>query len=278
MINSVSFQNILTKICGFFSRSRNRFVKSVFIRVYTRLYDVDLQDANRKSFNQYSSFEDFFTRELDPKSRPICRSEDSIVSPVDGKVAQVGVLKKGSLVQAKGLDFSLEDLLQGSPRSLEGGWYATIYLSPRDYHRIHSPLPAVLKQTTFIPGTKFPVNDKASHAIPDLFTRNLRLVCEFESVGVRHYAIYVGALIVAGIKTRWDGTDTQAKKVGHHHFENLFFDRGEELARFVLGSTVILVFPSELGCLEKIQVGDQVKFGQQIGTITSLNERTEPDQ
>ena len=252
---------------GALSRSTNWFVKTVFISIFRKIYQVDLTDAQRKSPRDYASFEDFFTRELDPSARPICDEVDSIVSPVDGVVAQSGTVQSDTLVQAKGLEYSLNALLGEPASQYEGGDYVVLYLSPKDYHRIHAPLTLNLEKTTEIPGLRFPVNAAAATTVPDLFARNVRLVCHFKNNGVGFIGVFVGALIVSGIKTRFDSLQTPFAQQISRSFDQLTFEKGEELARFVLGSTVILVLPAALGRFDSVAPGEAVRLGQKIGTL-----------
>ena len=252
---------------GRLSRSSNWFVKTIFIHIFQRIYNVDLSEAARKKPAQYSSFEDFFTRELETGARPVCTDLDAVISPVDGTVAQLGTIQDYSLVQSKGLEFSLSSLIGENRSELEGGQYLTLYLAPKDYHRIHSPLSLTLENSRAIPGSMYPVNAAATETVADLFARNVRLVCRFNSRGIVHYGIFVGALIVAGIKTRFDSAQTPYLAESSQDHKNLEFQRGDELARFVLGSTVILIMPSILGHFDAVKIGDPVRLGQRIGTL-----------
>ena len=254
---------------GYLSRSTNWFIKTVFIHIFKRIYKVDLNQAARTSVREYRSFEDFFTRELAPDSRPIFPDRSAIVSPVDGEVAQIGVIREGTLIQAKGLTYSISALVRESVGFLEGGHYLVIYLAPKDYHRIHAPADLSLESCRTIPGTRFPVNQQAVLTVPDLFTRNIRLACKCSTNGINHYAIYVGALIVAGIKTQFEDGSTPYKKETSASFENSVFQKGEEMARFVLGSTVILAIPKELGRFAGILPGQTLRLGQKIGSLNT---------
>lgn len=252
---------------GALSRSSNWFVKTTFIQIFKSIYKVDLREAARKTPGQYTNFEDFFTRELETGTRPICPDIDGVTSPVDGTVAQLGTIQDHSLVQSKGLEFSLSSLIRENTEELEGGQYITLYLAPKDYHRIHAPLALSIENTRAIPGTMFPVNASAAESVADLFARNVRLVCRFSTNGINHYGIFVGALIVSGIKTRFDCEQTPYATESSQDHENLEFQRGEELARFVLGSTVILIMPSDLGSFDQVNMGDTVRLGQRIGSL-----------
>lgn len=252
---------------GMLSRSSNWLVKTAFIRIFKRIYKVDLSEAARKTPSEYSNFEDFFTRELEAEARPICEDTGAIVSPVDGTVAQHGTIKHDTLVQSKGLEFTVSSLLGDATSNLEGGQYLTLYLAPKDYHRIHAPLSLSIEHTRAIPGSMFPVNAAAAKTVTDLFARNVRLVCRFNTGGIRHYGIFVGALIVAGIKTRFECAQTPYFAESSQDHSNLEFRRGDELARFVLGSTVILIMPSVLGEFDPIGEGDCVRMGQRIGML-----------
>ena len=273
LLQSRLVQTVLTRFMGRLSRSTNAFVKTCFIQIYLRLYQVDLTDAIRKLPSEYRNFEDFFTRELAQSARPICADPNALVSPVDGVVAEQGLVAEGVLIQAKGISYQLNDLLGGSVTLAAGTEFATLYLAPKDYHRIHAPMDLTLEDTVEIAGTRYPVNTKAVQSVPDLFTQNVRLVCRFSSNGKTLYAVFVGALIVAGIRTTFDGGNTPyAANAQLRRLHSLHYSKGEELARFVLGSTVILIVPPELGSLDHIRKGDTIRMGQRIGSLASVQE------
>ena len=230
------------------------------------MYKVDLGEAERQSTSDYESFQDYFTRELKSSARPIDAQSTSIISPVDGTVAVVGQVDQDTAFQAKGLNYSIESLLQNPEETYRNAQYTTIYLAPSNYHRIHVPLASKLVGARAIKGSMFPVNDAAVSCVPDLFARNVRLVCYFESASGPYVMVLVGALVVAGIELTWPGPNTPYKTTKDYSFESIEFKKGAELARFTLGSTVILLMPTSTGDLSQIAENDVVRFGQSIGT------------
>lgn len=198
-------QHGLSRLAGYFARSQTPWIRRAFIQVFSRAYGVDLSEAGRSSLNDYDSFNDFFTRELRTDARPIATDPLALLCPADGIISQAGRLTDDKLIQAKGTRYSLGSLTGRELPQFHGGTFATVYLAPCDYHRVHLPVTARLKRTTAIPGALFSVNAKTEAAISDLFCRNERLVCHFESEHGDMLVILVGALIVASIETDWSG-------------------------------------------------------------------------
>ncbi|MHA7817756.1 MAG: archaetidylserine decarboxylase [Pseudohaliea sp.] len=229
---------------------RPRWLKHAVIRAFVRHYGVDLAEAERPFPEAYGSFNDFFTRALKPGTRPL--ADAPVVSPVDGAVSQGGAIDGERIFQAKGRAFSLPALLGGDElraASYRGGAFATLYLSPRDYHRVHMPCDGRLAAMRYVPGRLFSVNAATAAGVDRLFARNERLVCHFEGPLGPFAMVLVGAMIVAGIETTWAG------RVAPPPRRNTLTDyaappapvsltRGEEMGRFCLGSTVILLFPA----------------------------------
>ena len=192
-------QHILTRCMGVLADVKLPFIKNWAIRFFIWHYDVNMQEALEENPNNYSTFNAFFTRFLKPNVRPICRKQNAIISPADGKISQFGLINEGRLIQAKGHYFNLHDLL-GADDSLTqlflDGNFATFYLSPKDYHRVHMPLTGTLKEMIYVPGKLFSVNDNASQTIPQLFSRNERVICLFETAAGSMAVILIGAMIV----------------------------------------------------------------------------------
>ena len=240
-------QQLLTRIVGWFAASKTHWLKQTMINGFFRIYKVVMQEAVRTNASDYINFNDFFTRELNPDTRPLPGSPREWVSPCDGAISAVGNIQKNTLIQAKGVDYPLHRLLGSSSnetQSFEQGSFATIYLSPSNYHRIHMPCNGRLEQCTYIPGRLFSVSPATTRALPNLFCRNERLICHFLDDANRPFIMaLVGAMIVGGIATTWHGPFLrQAKKsIIDVPTPALQFKQGEEMGRFFLGSTVILV-------------------------------------
>ena len=241
-------------------------------------FGINLSEAEREQVNDYKSFNDFFTRALKPGIRPIEGENNEFVSPVDGAVSQFGTIHNKALIQAKGRTYRLIDLLGGDTAQAEKfaeGEFATLYLSPKDYHRIHMPIAGKLVKTTFVPGKLFSVNQLTAAHVPNLFARNERLVCEFETERGTVIMVLVGAMIVASIETVWSGVVAPfQRKISQHQFESrqLDFTRGEEMGRFRLGSTVILLTQKDtLQWHEQIKKDAHIKLGQILQADTTNN-------
>lgn len=263
--------HLLSRFVGVFAESEWSFIKLPLMRFFLNRFQIDLSEAQRESITDYRNFNDFFTRALKDNARPIEGSADDWVSPVDACISQFGRISEGKLIQAKGKSYTLADLLGGdvlAAKQYEGGEFATLYLSPKDYHRIHMPLDAKLVKTTFVPGKLFSVNPLTAQTVSRLFARNERLVCEFESEKGNFIMVLVGAMVVASIETTWSGIVAPfQKKIIQQSLNSasLDFNKGEEMGRFRLGSTVILAFQKDqIQWHEQITHGATVKLGQKI--------------
>jgi len=251
--------------------------KNFIIQHFIRHYQVDMQIAEQSDPRSYRNFNEFFTRSLLSSERPVDASPVSIVSPVDGSVSQLGRIDGDTILQAKGKYFSLHSLLANDKDTSDqfvGGGFATIYLSPRDYHRIHIPVDARLIKMTYVPGDLFSVNEATSKAVDRLFARNERLICLFETQFGLLATILVGAIFVGSMETVWQGEITPVRprrlrvwNYGPASNSQTNFNKGEEIARFNMGSTVILLFePERMAWSEPLQSGSKVRMGQLIGT------------
>lgn len=234
-----------------------------------------MSEALQEDPTAYANFNDFFTRELKPGAREILADPTQLVSPADGAISELGLLEHGQLLQAKGINYSLTRLLGGNlekAKPFMGGSFATIYLSPKDYHRVHMPLQGRLLETIYVPGKLFSVNQATADNVPGLFARNERLVCFFETPVGPMALILVGAMIVAGIETVWDGqVAPPAHKLTLKDFSNpqpVVLEKGQEMGRFKLGSTAILVFgPGAVEWREELQNGTPVKLGEALASL-----------
>jgi phosphatidylserine decarboxylase len=252
-----------------FRIARVRWVpfKNLAIRLYTKLKTVDMTEAVIEDKYAFEHLNAFFTRALKPECRPMDADADWIC-PVDGTVSQAGAIEQGRIFQAKGCDYSLLELLGGDESlaaQFHNGRFATLYLSPKDYHRIHMPCDATLRQMAYIPGRLFSVAEHTVSAIPRLFARNERCVCTFETENGPMVMVLVGAINVAAIETVWHGLVTAdnggISRIGYTG-EEVRLRRGEEMGRFNLGSTVIVIGPGELEWQAGIQAGCTVRLGQ----------------
>ena len=256
----------LTKGAGRLATVEVAFIKNFLIKQFIKFYRVDMTPANRQLPEQFTCFQDFFTRELKSAARPIQGNPNSIVSPVDGTIASWGSYTNNTLIQYKQTTTNLFNLTL-SNRIGESGQYAIIYLSPSDYHRVHSPLSAELVGVSRIGGTRFSVNP-ANHAnIDGLYERNVRVNCHLRTAHGELLFALVGAMIVSSLKTKWDDQSPPKASVIEKELGPRPFSAGEEMARFCLGSTVILVIPDGVGELYSFEVGQTLKLGEEIGTI-----------
>jgi phosphatidylserine decarboxylase len=261
-------QHLLSRTAGAFASTEHSWISGPFIRTFARAYDVDMEEAERTELADYRSFNDFFTRALKPEARPIDDGENTLVCPADGAVSQAGTITNGELLQAKGIRYSFEALADScAAETYEGGSFLTVYLSPKDYHRVHVPSAGTLKRSVAIPGSLFSVNSATEAEVHGLFARNERLVMEFETPHGKMLVIMVGALIVASIETVWDGPPSPYhEKAEHSH--DIILDKGAEMGRFLLGSTVILAFEKDRVHLDPaLAPGVPVRMGQRIGEI-----------
>jgi phosphatidylserine decarboxylase len=248
--------------------------KNFLIRTVARRYHIDLAEAESGDCSAYPHFNAFFTRALKPGARPLDPDPDAVLCPADGRISQAGRIEHGRIFQAKGFDFGTGELLGDDARAVpyHDGSFITVYLSPRDYHRVHMPLAGELVETVHVPGRIFGVAPFAVDSIPRLFARNERLVCHFTSALGPFSVVLVGAMLVSGIATIWDGVviPPYADTIMRRDFRNrgIWLKRGAELGRFEMGSTVIVLLPAKLGRFsEKLAPGQAVKVGQKVGSL-----------
>lgn len=265
--------HLVSRLVGFFAESHRSFIKRPLMKFFVRRFGIDMSEAERESLEDYQNFNDFFTRSLKPGIRPIEGEPSDWVSPVDARISQFGPIQDGQIIQAKGRTYSVTQLFGGDSEMAahyQQGEFITLYLSPKDYHRIHMPLRARLIKTTFIPGRLFSVNPLTANSIDRVFARNERLVCEFESVRGRFTMVLVGAMVVASIETVWSGIVAPFKRriVQRSYQEpTLTFEKGEEMGRFRLGSTVILLIENnQISWHDDIGNEEIVRLGQRLNT------------
>ena len=267
-------QHLISRGAGLLASSTNPFIKNTFINWFANKYDIDMRDAIEQNPEAYASFNDFFTRALKPDARPIDTGQ-SLVSPADGAISQLGAIEDGRIFQAKGQSFTLLELVGGKSEDAEpyqDGNFATIYLSPRDYHRVHMPLAGKLTHMTHVPGDLFSVNTVTAQHVPRLFARNERVVCHFETDRGPMAVVLVGAMIVASIYTPWAGiVAPQKKQVRHFNYQaskTLTLEKGDEMGRFLLGSTAVVLTPrNTLQWHEHLGENSPVRMGQSIASL-----------
>lgn len=248
--------------------------KNLLIRQITRRFNVDLDEAAEPNIDAYPHFNAFFTRALKAGARPMSDNADTLLCPADGHISQSGVIHAGRIFQAKGQEFSAAELLGDAEAAqpYTEGQFITVYLSPRDYHRVHMPLAGTLASTTHVPGRIFSVAPKAVESIPRLFARNERLVCHFEGAHGPFVVVLVGALLVSSVSTVWGDLEIPpyASSVNTRDYrgQSIRLERGAELGRFNMGSTVIVLLPTAGPSLDSTLAAEQaVRVRQTIGSV-----------
>jgi phosphatidylserine decarboxylase len=251
----------LSRLVGLLAKSNTQWLKNICIRLFINIYKVDMRESARKTPAEFSTFNDFFTRELRPGARTI---RGSITCPADGKVSAVGRIERNQIFQAKGLTYSLQKLLATERvGTFIDGSFITIYLAPSNYHRVHFPVTNDLRSATYVPGRLFSVNQVTAANVPDLFADNERLVCNLSTAAGSAAIIMVGAMIVAGIKSAWNDDPYEAGCLKSETFDDpQHYEMGTELGQFYLGSTAIILLPGKVDW--KVQAADIVRFGDAL--------------
>ncbi|UCH42046.1 MAG: phosphatidylserine decarboxylase [Gammaproteobacteria bacterium] len=261
----------VSRVVYFVTRLRGPQVKPM-ITWFVEKYGVDMNDAAQSEIDYYQTFNEFFTRALKDGIRPVAAGDNTLACPCDGIVSQAGAIRAGDILQAKGRTYSVLELLGGDTdmaAQFADGRFATIYLSPRDYHRLHMPLDANLIRMIHVPGRLFSVAEWTVEEIPRLFARNERLVCYFETSAGPMVMVLVGAINVSAIETVWSGQviPPRGKKISEFDYSHTRkeISKGDEMGRFNMGSTVILLTGDNVEWLANITAGEPVQMGQQIG-------------
>ncbi len=267
-------QHTLSRLLARLANARSPAIKNFLIRQFVRHYQVNLSEAQPPEPEGYATFNEFFTRALQPDARPVNNEPQGLISPADGVVSQIGRVQRGRLIQAKDHTYSVRELLGGDGQQAQrfaDGAFATIYLSPRDYHRVHMPLAGQLVATRYVPGKLFAVNATTARGIPGLFARNERLVCTFATEIGEMVLVLVGAMFVAGIETVW-----KAHYPPHIHALETFtaltpsvttFAKGAEMGRFKFGSTVVALLPPAVAWQARFAPGVSVRMGEKLGSF-----------
>lgn len=264
----------LTAFAGCMAEVRNPKIKNLLIEQFIKKYKVNMSEALIEDPKAYSCFNDFFIRRLKPESRPLACAD--IISPVDGYVSEIGPIIEGQLIQAKGKNYTVNELLgttkNTNPR-FDQGQFATLYLSPKDYHRVHMPMTGTLTSMNYIPGALFSVQPTTARVIPKLFARNERLVVHFETEVGPMIMVFVGATVVGAIGTTWHGDIKRIKNsIAFDYTKDQapqLFKQGDEIGYFKLGSTVVLLFAkgASMQWNASLSAGKPIQFGQELGAL-----------
>jgi phosphatidylserine decarboxylase len=265
-------QHALSRLVLLATRVRTPWFKNWLVRGFLKLYPIDMTEAAQNDPLSFGSFNEFFTRALKPGARTVAAGLTAIACPADGTISEAGEIDGERLLQAKGRSFSLTELLAAQPwaRSFEGGSFATIYLAPFNYHRVHMPLRGDLKETVYVPGRLFSVNAITASHVPKLFARNERVLTLFDTAFGQVALVMVGALNVGSIATVWAGDITPAahRVMTRLPARDLSLEKGAELGRFNMGSTVILLFQQgRARWLVDVRAGAIVRLGQSLGSL-----------
>lgn len=267
--------HLISRLAGCLAECRLPWLKNAFIKAFIRHFKVDMREAQIEEPTEFEHFNAFFTRALKDGARPLDPAEDAILNPCDGAISQLGRVEQGRIFQAKGHSFSVMELLGGDHQRAApfmGGEFATVYLSPKDYHRVHMPLAGTLREMVYVPGRIFSVNTVTAEGVPELFARNERVVCLFDTERGPMAMVLVGAMIVASVETVWAGLVTPPKRtlksVRYDEAARapIHLDKGAEMGRFKLGSTVILLFgPQQARWAADLAALSPVRMGESIG-------------
>ncbi|MBA2657294.1 MAG: phosphatidylserine decarboxylase [Tatlockia sp.] len=263
----------LTHFAGFMARIKTPVIKNWLIQDFIKRYNVNMNEAREENPENYACFNDFFIRHLKSECRPL--AEADILSPVDGSISELGLIEEGKILQAKGRYYTVNELLASNANlstKFNHGRFATVYLAPKDYHRVHMPIDGQLKEMIYVPGRLFSVQPTTARVLPQLFARNERLVCFFETQLGLMAMVLVGATIVGAIGTRWQGDIKRSRQRQQLNLasiseEQAFVKKGEEMGYFKLGSTVVLLFADgeKFHWQENLKAGSSIRYGQALG-------------
>lgn len=266
---------LLSSLARRLAYSRNPAIKQWLIDAVVRRFGVDLDEAAEPDPHAYPSFNAFFTRALKPGARIADADPRALLMPADGHISQCGPIEGGTIFQAKGRSFTTAELLGDAEaaKPFENGLFATVYLSPRDYHRVHMPWTGTLRETVHVPGRLFSVGTAAVRDVPGLFARNERLVCHFDTDFGPMACVMVGALLVSGVETVWSGVEipAYADRVTKKDWRDkgIVVERFAEMARFNYGSTVIVLLPPGVAKLDtELRAEMPVRLGQRLATLS----------
>ncbi len=276
-------KQLISQQAGWCAGRQAGWLTQLMIKAFARYYDVNMKEAQNPQFSSYRTFNEFFIRPLRSGARPVCCEADALTCPADGTISQLGAIRQGELIQAKQHNYSLEALLAGNyqlAKEFQDGLFTAIYLAPQDYHRVHMPCKAVLREMIYVPGDLFSVNPLTTASVPNLFARNERVICIFDSVYGPMAQILVGATIVGSIETVWAGTVSPPREgiIRRWTYPTageegaVCLDKGEEMGRFKLGSTVINLFaPGKINFGARLNSGAVTRVGEILATAISLS-------
>ena len=270
----VAPQHLLSRTAGWFADCEIENVKNFLIKNFINYFNVNMTEAAEPDYKKYQSFNKFFTRALAEGARPLADG-NCVLSPADGAISQLGRIQEGRILQAKGQHYSALELLAGNKTLADhftNGAFTTIYLSPRDYHRVHAPISGTLCDMIYVPGDLFSVNNTTANHVPRLFARNERLITVFDTEIGKVAVILVGAMIVAGIETVWAGQISPPTKNTITMFEknpkDIRLQKGDELGRFKLGSTVVMLFEKDKVLLnDNLEASTPIQMGDKLAAI-----------
>ena len=275
-------QHALSKLMYRLSRHRIRWLTRLQIRGWIWLFGVNMEEAELPHPKDYPHFNAFFTRALREGARPGVAAENVVICPIDGRISQIGTVRDGQLLQAKGWNYSLVGLLGGPAARaapFQQGQFVTLYLAPKDYHRIHMPMAGRLREMIYLPGRLFSVSPLTVNGVPQLFARNERVVNIFDTAVGPMVLVFVGAILVGSIETVWAGQITPPYRHQPHHWayagkDALLFERGQEIGRFNMGSTVILIAPlATIQWRSSLYSGARVQMGEILGQLPHANQK-----
>lgn len=257
---------VISKAAGKFTNSRP---SKILIKPYSKLYKINLNEIE-KPINEYKNMTEFFTRKLSEGARNFNLQSNIVSSPVDGTVSEFGNINEGSLIQAKGINYTVENLIGDKKLAskYKNGSFITIYLSPKDYHRIHIPLDSKLMSYSYIRGRLFPVNSIGVKEVKGLFTKNERLISNFQYDNSHYSLVKVGAFIVGSVKVNYENNINYKEKIFIEDIkEDIKFSKGDEIGKFEFGSTIILLFENKIDFSDNIKSGSKINLGEDIGTL-----------
>lgn len=274
----------ITIIAGYLADKNIPLFTQISIRLFCKLYDINMSEFKKNRFSDYSTFNDFFTRSLKTHSRPIKTTNNQVSFPCDGTISQFGQIVNGRLFQAKNISYSLNSLLAEKSNFINmfyDGLFITIYLSPKDYHRVHMPYDGIIEKMMYIPGNLLSLKLSNSNKIHGVFTKNERLICIINTLYGKIAQILIGSTIVGSINVKWNGCVNKKhdKEIKYWTYpkkneENcIFIKKGEEMGRFQLGSTVINLFEKNFIKLNKnLYKGLKIKLGEYLGDLINSKE------
>lgn len=277
-------KHAISRLVGKLAAAKMGWFTTKLIDIFIKAYNINMSEAKLKNASNFATFNDFFTRELEEGARTIDPDTSALCYPVDGAISQQGDIIEGKLIQAKGFNYSLTSLLGGDARTaapFQQGKFSCIYLAPKDYHRIHMPMAATLREMIYVPGELFSVNPLTANNVPDLFARNERVVTLFDTEHGALAMVLVGATIVASIETTWAGTITPpaGKDIFRWQYpatgvDAITFNKGDEMGRFKLGSTVVSTFaPNMVEFAPNAEPGTVTKLGEHYASLIAANNK-----